>query len=504
MSIPLNVLIVSGASSVVDLVRQTLRVDGFDPHCLQISSPDALEPALSARDWDATLVDLTAATLNITDVLLSVRSTAPFQPVIVLDCDCSEISRRMGRFINDVDARVPMNALGQIGAVIRRVLPRAGLDHSATVKDPGSSTQSADWSAEMAIVHEVSQRIRAEDALCQSEELFREIAENIRQVFFVRDLQRDRMIYVSPSYESMWGRSREMLYEDPTDFLRYVHPDDREQVTAARNNQDERHPVNLEFRILHPDGTVRWMSGRRFPIRDRFGKFYRVAGLVEDITESKLSERKRLDTEMHHRDTLIREVHHRIKNNLQGVVGLLRQHAIEHPEVKAPLEGAISRVNAIAMVHGLQGRVPGDGVRLCDMVEVICRTAVDLTGVAIKPDVERVLARPVLVSQEEAVPVALIVNELMFNAVKHSGVNAASASLHVVVDHDDTRAWVRILNSGAHLPDGFDFASGSGLGTGLTLVKSLFPRTAADLSIREEEQGVVALLSLRPPNVVLM
>ncbi len=503
MPIPLNVLLVSVRSHVGGPVCEALATDGFAPRCLQISSPDAVGVIRSDREWDVALIDLMASAPGAKDVLRAVRSAGFRRPVIALVCDMSDASRLLGEFIDDVDASVPMNDLGRLGAAIRRYLPypASPLESAGSLE---SAADAAGWGTGNPVVREVNKLIFMEEALRQSEELFREIAENIHEVFFVRDLQRDRMIYVSPSYERMWGRPRNLLYKDPADFLRYVHPDDGERVATEHGRQDERHPFNLEFRILLPDDTVRWMWARTFPVRDQTGKAYRLAYLVEDITSRKFAEHSRLEAEKFQRDTLIREVHHRIKNNLQGVVGLLRQHAIEHPEVTAPLEGAISRVNAIAMVHGLQGREAGDGVRLCDMVEAICRAAADLTGVSVKPELERVLARPVLLSQKEAVPIALTVNELVFNAVKHSGHGAARAMLRVMVDHDGACAWVRIANLGARLPSGFDFAAGDGLGTGLTLVKSLLPRAAASLSIHEDVRGVVALLELQPPNVTLM
>jgi PAS domain S-box-containing protein len=138
--------------------------------------------------------------------------------------------------------------------------------------------------ANEALQAEILERRQAEKELRSSEERFRQLAENINEVFWVTDLHQNRMLYISPVYEELWGRSCASLYEDPDSFLDAVHPDDRERVLQAMA-QESRAETETSFRILRPDGVLRWVRARTFPIRDESGTAYRVAGIAEDVTE---------------------------------------------------------------------------------------------------------------------------------------------------------------------------------------------------------------------------
>lgn len=125
------------------------------------------------------------------------------------------------------------------------------------------------------------------EELRKSELRFRQVTENIREVFFLVDPEITRMFYVSPGYMEIWGRSCESLYADPRSFIDAIHPDDRERAIASFAPDGTVIPFDVEYRIVHPDGTVRWVRARGFPIRDESGEVYRFAGIAEDITERK-------------------------------------------------------------------------------------------------------------------------------------------------------------------------------------------------------------------------
>ncbi len=126
--------------------------------------------------------------------------------------------------------------------------------------------------------------------LGESEERFHQMAENIQEVFWLSDLREPEMYYVSPAYEKVWGFSRESLYEQPESFLKYIHPDDREQAVSLLEKQQQEETMEQELRIISPDGEVRWISNHAFSIKDRSGQPYRVCGVAQDITKRKLAE----------------------------------------------------------------------------------------------------------------------------------------------------------------------------------------------------------------------
>ena len=133
-------------------------------------------------------------------------------------------------------------------------------------------------------------RIQAEIALHDSEEWFRQLAEHIREVFWVYGIAEERLLYVSPAYEEIWGRPVQGFHERPLDWLEAVHTDDRQRVHAAHIARQQLGRLNEEYRIVRPDGTIRWIRDRGFPVRDESGYVYRIAGLAEDITVHRLAE----------------------------------------------------------------------------------------------------------------------------------------------------------------------------------------------------------------------
>jgi PAS domain S-box-containing protein len=134
---------------------------------------------------------------------------------------------------------------------------------------------------------DITQQKLAEEALRTSEERFRQLAENIEEVFWMNNLEQTRMLYISPAYERVWGRSCESLYQSPRSFLDAVHPEDRERVIRLLELQRVTGEIDMEYRIVRPDGTIRHIHDRGFPIRDASGHVYRVAGIAVDVTQLK-------------------------------------------------------------------------------------------------------------------------------------------------------------------------------------------------------------------------
>jgi PAS domain S-box-containing protein len=140
-------------------------------------------------------------------------------------------------------------------------------------------------------VVDVTERLLSAERLRDSEERFRQLAENINEVFWVSDLEKKEISYVSPAYEPIWGQTCESLYNDPKSFLKPIHTDDREWVLRqSLEIQAKGLPTDVEYRLTRPDGTIRWIRDRSFPVRDRDGNVYRMVGFAEDITDRKHSE----------------------------------------------------------------------------------------------------------------------------------------------------------------------------------------------------------------------
>ena len=166
----------------------------------------------------------------------------------------------------------------------------------------------ADASRFDALIRDVSSRTRIEEDLRQqlrdlrrfsasqiqelqrTQSRFRDIAETIDEVFWMADPSVTRMLYISPGYERLWGRSCESLYEDPRSFIDAIHPDDRARVGTELLRQRDSLPFDHEYRIIRPDGTVLWIWDRGFPVRNPDGSVDRYIGVAQDITARKISD----------------------------------------------------------------------------------------------------------------------------------------------------------------------------------------------------------------------
>ena len=136
----------------------------------------------------------------------------------------------------------------------------------------------------------IIQQKLTEEALTESESRFRELVENMREVFWMENAAGTELLYISPTCEQVWGRSCQSFYENPQDWIETIHPEDRQRVNEAFSQLRETGEYSEEFRIERPDGTIRWIWDRGVLIRNEFDQVIHVAGVAEDVTERKQTE----------------------------------------------------------------------------------------------------------------------------------------------------------------------------------------------------------------------
>ena len=204
------------------------------------------------------------------------------------------LASALGSFVNEVSHKSQFGVLCwnlgvQIGILLFAVLLVSAVRTLTAQLEHRVAERTA------ALQREVAERVQTEEQLRKTMQQLRQLAENITDAFWMRDAEDTRMVYVSPAFEKIWGRSCRELYQAPNGWLDTIHLEDRGAAAEAFHTQQVTGEYNQQYRIVRPDGGLRWIRDRAFPIRDSSGKVVRVVGIAEDITDRRRLEREILE-----------------------------------------------------------------------------------------------------------------------------------------------------------------------------------------------------------------
>jgi PAS domain S-box-containing protein len=372
---------------------------------------------------------------------------------------------------------------------------------------------------------DVTDRLRADKVLAESEERFRQLAENINEVFWMSDAQTTQLLYISPAYERVWGRSCQSLYENPRSFMDAVHPEDQSHVrTAVLENQRRGEPTDKEYRVVRPDGSIRWVRDRAFPVKDASGQFYRVVGIADDFTERKLAEEALKEADRR-KDGFLATLAHELRNPLAPI-----RNGLQIMHLAANDRGAIEQARTmmerqlehlVRLVDDLLdlSRISTDKLDLHkERIELaaVVDSALETCGSFIREcDHELVVTlpdSPLYVSADKTRLAQALCN-LLTNAAKFSD---RGGRIWLTAEQQGSDAVVSVKDTGVGIPphmlpavfemftqvDTSLEKSQGGLGIGLAIVKRLVEMHGGTVEARSEGQGMGSEFVMRLPVVL--
>jgi PAS domain S-box-containing protein len=466
-------------------------------------------------------------------------------------------------------------------------------------------------------LYEVATNTTAE--LRASEERFRQLAESIDEVFWIKSPEKQEMSYISPGYETVWGRTCASLLASPSAWIESIHPGDRPRVLEAAANQASG-GYDIQYRIARPDGEIRFIHDRAFPVRNSAGVVFRIVGVASDITARREAEELRRASEgrfkaifqaepecvkvigkdgallqmnpaglamleaeslpqviehslirflepayresfqsmieralggeagklefeitglngtrrwleshaaplpdgdgqatrmlavtrdvteakraqealrvsLREKEALLKEVHHRVKNNLQVIASLLRleSHRSTEPAAKLVLGEMKGRIQSMALLHETLYRT--SNFAALDIGAYLGKLATQ-TFRALRTEPSGVkldlALQPVMIGLDQAIPCGLLLHELLSNALKHAFPNQRSGEVRVELERvNEKEVRLRVSDTGVGL--GADFGRRVGQSLGLQLVSDLARQLGGDLKIETGTGAVFAV-----------
>lgn len=267
-------------------------------------------------------------------------------------------------------------------------------------------------------IEDVTSLRKTQQALAQSSNNFLQIAETIDEVFWLK--QGEQLLYINSAYERVWEQSRDSLYQNPAEFLSNIHPDDYERIHKAYEQCRQTDLFNESYRIRRPDGSIRWIWARTFPVGEH--NSYRRVGVAEDITD-RVEIEEQLKGALKEKEVLLRELYHRTKNNMQVISSMLGLRAMQtqNDEVKQLALDTDSRIKAMALVHQkLYSEQNLSSVNMYDYINeltYLMLSSYDIDHSSVELSLQ-ISEEPLLL--DVAIPIGLIVVELFSNSLKYA------------------------------------------------------------------------------------
>ena len=342
---------------------------------------------------------------------------------------------------------------------------------------------------------EKNKRKLAEETLKERELLFRQFTENIPEVFWRTTPELDKFIYVSPAFEKIWGRKVEELYQNPQAWFEPIVAEDQSKVKESflKMANEDMPNIEIEYKIIRSDGQKRTILDRGSLLKEN-NKIIGLIGIATDITErAKIKETLRAS--LAEKEALLKEVYHRVKNNLQVVSSLLnlQAEATQEPAAQEVLIRSSARVKSMALIHEMLYQT--ENLAHIDMENYIDNLFkylfeiynVDSNKIKLSTDIDTIS-----LSIDSAIPCGLIINELISNALKYAFHGNKSGEIKFSFKKYGNNIILIISDDGEGIPSHIDIKNTSSLG--MRLIHSLTKQLDGNI-VLEKGKGTTFTLT---------
>ena len=344
---------------------------------------------------------------------------------------------------------------------------------------------------------DIERRRSAEARIVEAQASLQRVIEAAPMAITLRDAHSLRIVQANAVAADMVGLSiADMIGRSPEEMFKpEVAAERRFDMQAALvSTEVTKREYRAEF-----NGELRVWDARYLPLASAGQAPDTLLLVATDVTEQRAAQEAKFDAAIAQREMLVKEVHHRIKNNLQGVAGLLQQIGVRRPDVAGLMAEVVGQVQAIAQVYGLQVGMTGP-LRSVSVVEAIAASVQRTFGRDIAFSVRGEEANLWVFPEAESIPIALTLNELLTNAVKHC-TGGDSGAVSCSLECREATVQVVVANTG-NLPEGFNLARYPGGVSGLGLVRALLTRRSASLTLIQHGEQVLATVTLGSPGVL--
>ena len=344
-------------------------------------------------------------------------------------------------------------------------------------------------SAILGIITDITERKQAEEAMRRSEEKYRHLVENTNEVLYALD-ENGIVSYISPVARTLSGYNPSEIIGKY--FVDFIFKDDVEPIQEQYSQRISGSQEPSECRIVTKSGDLKWIrsSGRPIFLNDRF---LGIQGVIADITEQKRAEDK-IKASLKEKEAMMREIHHRVKNNLQIVSSLLRlqSRSIKSKTLRDTFDIAQNRIKSMALIHEVLYLSENmDKINFSEYIKRISNHLFSMFSRRAKEIQLEVDVGEYYLDIDKAIPCGLIINELVSNAFKHAFPDGKSGKIQVCLNNKLDKYTLVVRDTGVGFPD--EVSPDSSETLGLQLVHDLVLQIEGSYELQSDGGTIVKI-----------